>query len=410
MNRAFLKFMYGTKYSSSSSKSNQQAVNGMTENPFITFYDGVGRMRGDIPVFKLFVHTYQEIPCTADWVTEASSYYDYKTIIKILSEYRQDNAEEDYHVRVWNADKKIFYIVEQYCDLGNGVVVYMHRGEYKTELDSPNNIPSDDGSGYHNAMYCLNLFYIRSQRELADTLQQRFLEALLTLRTTSTLNMVCRDSDYYLYPFEIKKPTIDIELNYGSQFVEVHEKIIKALSTKDKQGVVLLHGLPGTGKTHYIRFLINSLKEKELIYVPPDMAYALSSPDFLPFLMKHTNAVLIIEDAENIIKDRQYQDNQAVANLLNLSDGLLGDCLNLQIIATFNSDIAKIDSALLRKGRLIAEWKFDKLELAQAQKLSQQLGFESEISEAMTLAEIYGLNEQAITPKKESTDKKKIGF
>jgi SpoVK/Ycf46/Vps4 family AAA+-type ATPase len=251
---------------------------------------------------------------------------------------------------------------------------------------------------------------VRSQKEFVDALQQRFGEALLTLRTNSTLNMVCRDSDYYLYPFEIKKPTIDIELNYGSKFMEVHEKIMKALSTKDKQGVVLLHGLPGTGKTHYIRFLINSLKEKELIYVPPDMAYALSSPDFLPFLMKHTNAVLIIEDAENIIKDRQYQDNQAVANLLNLSDGLLGDCLNLQIIATFNSDITRIDSALLRKGRLIVDWKFDKLELEQAQKLAQQLGYEAEITENMTLAEIYGLNEQLITTKADTAEKKKIGF
>jgi len=381
----------------------------MTENPFITFYEGSSRMRGEIPALKLFVHANKEVPCTADWVTEATSYYDYKTIMKILSEYNHNQAE-DYHVRVWDVDKKVFYMVEQYCDLGNGVAVYMHRGEYRTELDSPSNLPSDDGNGYYNAMYCLNVFYLRRQKEFVDALQQRFAEALLTLRTTSTLNMVCRDSDYYLYPFEIKKPTIDIELNYGSQFMEVHEKIMKALSTKDKQGVVLLHGLPGTGKTHYIRFLINSLKEKELIYVPPDMAYALSSPDFLPFLMKHTNAVLIIEDAENIIKDRQYQDNQAVANLLNLSDGLLGDCLNLQIIATFNSDIARIDSALLRKGRLIADWKFDKLEVEQAKKLAQQLGYESEITEAMTLAEIYGLNEQLIMAKSDVSDKKKIGF
>ena len=50
------------------------------------------------------------------------------------------------------------------------------------------------------------------------------------------------------------------------------------------------------------------------------MAQEISSPGFLPFLMKYENAVLIIEDAENIIKDRNdtTTPSQAVANLLNL--------------------------------------------------------------------------------------------
>ena len=57
-----------------------------------------------------------------------------------------------------------------------------------------------------------------------------------------------------------------------------------------------------------------------MIYVPPDMAKEISTPSFLPFLMEHQNAILIIEDAENIIKDRNESltPSQAVANLLNL--------------------------------------------------------------------------------------------
>ena len=74
------------------------------------------------------------------------------------------------------------------------------------------------------------------------------------------------------------------------------------------------------GKTHYIRYLIQEIKDKTLVYVPPDMAKEISSPAFLPFLMQYENAVLIIEDAENIIKDRNEMTtpSQAVANLLNL--------------------------------------------------------------------------------------------
>jgi len=56
--------------------------------------------------------------------------------------------------------------------------------------------------------------------------------------------------------------------------------------------------------------------------------------------------------------------------LLNISDGLLYDCLNIQIICSFNIDIIKVDSALLRKGRLIAKYEFKELEVAKAQALS----------------------------------------
>ena len=50
------------------------------------------------------------------------------------------------------------------------------------------------------------------------------------------------------------------------------------------------------------------------------MAKEISSPEFLPFLMQYQNSILIIEDAENIIKDRNETlvPSQAVANLLNL--------------------------------------------------------------------------------------------
>ncbi len=66
--------------------------------------------------------------------------------------------------------------------------------------------------------------------------------------------------------------------------------------------------------------MIQEIQDKTLIYVPPDMAKEISSPSFLPFLMEYQDAILIIEDAENIIKDRNDPStpSQAVANLLNL--------------------------------------------------------------------------------------------
>jgi hypothetical protein len=109
--------------------------------------------------------------------------------------------------------------------------------------------------------------------------------------------------------------------------------------------------------------------------------------------MQHPNSILIIEDSENIILDRKdtLNPNQAVSNLLNLSDGLLGDAMHQQIITTFNCEMKGIDPALLREGRLIVEHKFEKLSIDNARQLYKELHIEGadEIQEPMTLAEIY---------------------
>lgn len=128
----------------------------------------------------------------------------------------------------------------------------------------------------------------------------------------------------------------------------------------------------------------------------------MTKPGFLPFLMKYPNSVLIVEDAENIIRDRTLDTpvaNQAVSNLLNLSDGLLGDAMHQQIICTFNCDVRNIDAALLRDGRLVVEHKFDKLSVENARRLCTELaipGNGEDIHEPIILAEIYARKNAAL--------------
>ena len=97
-----------------------------------------------------------------------------------------------------------------------------------------------------------------------------------------------------------------------------------------------------------------------------------------------------------------------VSNILNITDGILSDILNIQIVATFNMDKAKIDSALLRKGRLIAEHKFDALPIEGAQALINHLGYEHTADKPMTLTEIYNLSE--VEYKSEDKSRPTIGF
>ena len=80
-----------------------------------------------------------------------------------------------------------------------------------------------------------------------------------------------------------------------------------------------------------------------------------------------------------------------------MSDGLLNDMLNLQIICTFNVDLKKLDSALLRPGRLIARKEFKPLSELDANLLAQRLGIKHHFDRPATLSEIYALQKNKNT-------------
>lgn len=207
--------------------------------------------------------------------------------------------------------------------------------------------------------------------------------------------------------YDLYVPPMELELNYGETFSKVHEVVVSKLNQNNGKGIILLHGDPGTGKTSYLKYLTTLIKEKDILFIPPSMAEMLSDPSIIPFLMDHKNSILIIEDAERVIADREGNGSPAgVSNILNLTDGILGDCLSIQIVATFNMKREKIDQALLRKGRLIAEHKFSKLTPEESNKLLKHLEKDHEVSESMSLADIYNIDVELF----KSTNKSKIGF
>jgi SpoVK/Ycf46/Vps4 family AAA+-type ATPase len=219
--------------------------------------------------------------------------------------------------------------------------------------------------------------------------------------------MVQYRGNFELADFDVKQFDVDIETHYNDDFIDSHNIISSSLKSKNNNGIILLHGKYGTGKTYYLRHLINNV-DRKFIYFPLNMIGTINSPEFLPFLSEQPNSVLILEDCESLLvhRDSGSSNASALSNLLNLGDGLLSDALSVNVICTFNAGIKKIDDAILRKGRLIARYEFKELELQKAQKLAQQIGKNVNIDHPMTVSDIYNIDEKNF----ENTKSKAIGF
>jgi hypothetical protein len=211
--------------------------------------------------------------------------------------------------------------------------------------------------------------------------------------------------------FQINLPeTFDVELNYGDEFEKINKKIIESLH-ENHSGLYMFHGIPGTGKTTYIRYLASVLK-KDVIFFPTSFIDEITNPAILNLLRKKQDCILILEDAEKALTKRHLSDQPSlVSTLLNMTDGILGDILKLNVIVTYNCDRQDIDDALLRKGRLKAEYSFMGLSEKNAARLIKKLDLDIKAEDNMTLADIfYAKSDEELIGNVKNLEKPKIGF
>ncbi len=192
-------------------------------------------------------------------------------------------------------------------------------------------------------------------------------------------------------------PPHDLQLYYNDDLLPMNEMLLNRMNKNDDKGLVIFYGKPGTGKTSYIRYLSSHI-DKQKLFVPASLSKKIGSPEFLTLLNEYRNSILIIEDADSFLKKRSNDDDHVIANLLNLSDGLLSDFFHIQIVCTFNSDVSLVDPALLRKGRLIAKYNFKELSLEKTSQLCRSLGYKFIPEHEMILADILHLEEVVFQP------------
>jgi hypothetical protein len=101
--------------------------------------------------------------------------------------------------------------------------------------------------------------------------------------------------------------------------------------------------------------------------------------------------LLVIEDCDDLVRgDSRSSASQALARLLNLTDGLVGQGRDVMIAITTNADLVRLHPAVVRPGRCLAQ--IDVTPLPHAEAVSW-LGTAEGVAPTMTLAELYALRD-----------------
>jgi predicted AAA+ superfamily ATPase len=193
-----------------------------------------------------------------------------------------------------------------------------------------------------------------------------------------------------------------MDLYYNSSTRKGINKLIKQIKKSDN-GLCILYGDRGTGKTSAITHIANKL-DRIVMFIPNNMMeHTINNPDFKRFLKKYHKPIIVLDDCEMMFSDYFSKANVTVNNLLQMVDGFQANSLDATFILLFNSeDDSEIDHTLLDSNNLIDVIEFEYLEADEAKELASHLGDKVKFKNKTRLIDIIR--------KKSNRDYKQIGF
>lgn len=263
------------------------------------------------------------------------------------------------------------------------------------------------------------LFYTGDSIDASEKIIKDLLNILIPLRVEKieendksyTIDLLMVD-DTGEIDFEEKIIKIEDNVSLSSLYPEdLDEKeLLKFLKSSDS-GIVILYGVPGGGKSTFLKHLIKDNPDLHFSYlIDSGFIGRLDSLKKWLITEEEVGGIYIMEDCEKLLESRDISGGSSwISDLLNLSDGILGDLLSCKFILTFNSG-KNVDPAILRKGRTRFMQEFRPVTGERLLELAKYAGIDDIISEddknrGLTVAEIFNYKSENYGKKKT-----KIGF
>jgi len=165
--------------------------------------------------------------------------------------------------------------------------------------------------------------------------------------------------------------------------------------------VLVLFGPPGTGKTTFIRGLLQYTKSSAIVTYDPQL---LEKDYVFARFIESSNNIMVLEDADNFLGSRN-EGNTVMHKFLNVGDGLITTKNKKLIFSTNLPSVKDIDPALIRPGRCFDVLTFSYLDKRQAKNLASVIN-----TELLTDSDTYSIADVFHKQTHKAKPKAKIGF